>query len=61
MYHRLAYVSGGIFGRLDILYETFICIRRCIALQYSCTLYIPTERHHDNQSIIPPILFSYNL
>jgi hypothetical protein len=46
MYHRLPYVSGGIFGRLDIMHHILPCIRMCLALQISCTLYIPAERHN---------------
>jgi hypothetical protein len=58
MYHRLPYVSGGIFGRIDILYRRLPYVSGGVLpfkslVLYILVLYIP-------ESTIPPILFSFN-
>jgi hypothetical protein len=53
MYHRLPYVSRGIFVRLDIIYH------RLSYVSGGYTPYIPVERH--NESIIEPLIQLYSL
>jgi hypothetical protein len=60
MYHRLSYISGGIFVRSDIMYHRLSFVSGGALLFKSSTLYILVERHNEiNQATIPPILFSY--
>jgi hypothetical protein len=58
MYHRLPYISRGIFGRLDIMYNRLSYVSGGALPSKSLVLYIYQPRGTNNQSIIPPILFS---
>jgi hypothetical protein len=60
MYHILSYVSVGIFGRLHIMYHRLPYVSEGVLPFKSLVLYIYRSRGTMIQSIIPPILFSYN-
>jgi hypothetical protein len=50
MYHRLSYVSRGIFGRLDIMYYRLSYVFRGALSLKSLILYIYRSRGTMNQS-----------
>jgi hypothetical protein len=58
MYHRLSYVSGGIFGRLDIMYYRLSYVSEGALLFKALVLYI--YRPRGTMTINQPFLQFYS-